>query len=294
MSRDRAESPSRRDHLKAIAMMVIGFSLVPGMDAIAKYLSGDYSVLQLGWARFVFHLLFVVPVVWVRHRHQIWPKRPGLQLARGVFQMAATLLFFAALSHMPIADALAILFAYPLLVTALSPILLGEYVRGIQWLAVAIGLGGVLFILRPDAGAFHSAGLLALGASVCFALYMITTRKVAGTSPPLVTLVYSAVVGAAVLTVATPWFWTPPRAADWALMVLIGLLAATGHFLIVKAFELAPASRIAPFGYVEIVSATALGYFVFGDFPDVWAFVGIAIIVIAGALVSYRPRSELV
>lgn len=273
-------------------MTVVGFSLVPGMDAIAKYLSGDYSVLQIGWARFVFHLAFVVPIVWWRHRTDIWPKLPWLQFARGVFQMSATLLFFAALSYMPIADALALLFAYPLLVTALSPVLLKEHVRGVQWVAIAIGLAGVLFILRPGAGAFHWSGVFALAASVCFALYMITTRRVAGSSPPLVTLVYSAVVGAVALSAIAPWFWIWPRPRDWALMILIGLLAASGHFLIVKAFELAPASRIAPFGYVEIVAATTLGYVVFDDFPDAWAFVGMGIIVVAGILVSYRAPSE--
>ena len=120
--------------------------------------------------------------------------------------------------------------------------------------------------------------------------YMITTRKVAGTSPPLVTLIYSAIVGAFVLTVGAPWFWKPPRPSDWALMVLIGVLAASGHFLIVKAFELAPASRIAPFGYAEIVSATILGYVVFDDFPDAWALIGISIIIAAGVLVSYPAR----
>lgn len=286
------EDRSRRDYWKAVAFTVVGFSLVPGMDAIAKYLSGDYSVLQIGWARFFFHLLFVAPIVWWRHRKEIWPKLPRHQLARGVFQMSATLLFFGALARMPIADALALLFAYPLLVTALSPLLLGEHVRGVQWLAIAIGLVGVLFILRPGVGAFQWAGVFALAASVCFALYVVATRKVAGTSPPLVTLVYSAIVGAVVLSLAAPWFWIPPAPSDWALMILIGFLAACGHFLIVKAFELAPASRIAPFGYVEIVAATALGYFVFGDFPDAWAFVGIGIIVAAGALVSYRAPSE--
>jgi drug/metabolite transporter (DMT)-like permease len=282
----------RRDYLKAIGLMVLGFSLVPGMDAIVKYLSGEYSVFQLSWVRFVFHLVFVLPIVWWRHRRAIWPRMPRLQLARGVLQLATTLLFFAAISHIPIADALALLFVYPLLVTALSPVLLGEHVRGTQWLAIAIGLVGVLFILRPGTGAFHWAGVFALGASVSFALYMITTRRVAGTSPPLVTLVYSAVVGAIVLTLGAPWFWIPPQPSDWALMMLMGLLAACGHFAIVKAFELAPASRIAPFGYVEIVAATALGYFVFGDFPDAWTFVGIGIITAAGVLVSYRAPSE--
>lgn len=283
---------TRRDDLKAVALTVVGFSLVPGMDAIAKYLSRDYSVLQLGWARFVFHLFFVIPVVWWRHPKDVWPKLPRLQLLRGVLQMSATLLFFAALRHMPIADALALLFAYPLLVTALSPVLLDERVRGIQWLAIGVGLIGVLFILRPGPAAFRWASVLPLAASVCFALYMITTRRVAGSSPPLVTLVYSALVGAIVLSLGAPWFWIPPRPRDWALMILIGLLAACGHFLIVKAFELAPASRIAPFGYVEIVAATTLGYVVFGDFPDAWAFVGIGIIIAAGILVSYRVPTE--
>jgi drug/metabolite transporter (DMT)-like permease len=282
----------RRDYLKAIGLTVVGFSLVPGMDAIAKHLSGEYSVLQIGWARFVFHLLFVVPIVLLRHRSEIWPTLPWLQFARGIFQMSATLLFFAALSHMPIADALALLFAYPLLVTALSPVLLGEHVRGSQWLAIGVGFVGVLFILRPGAGAFDGAGIFALVASVCFALYMIATRKVAGTSPPLVTLIYSAIVGAVLLTLGLPWYWTPPSASDWALMILIGFIAACGHFAIVKAFELAPASRLAPFGYIEIVSATTLGYVVFGDFPDAWAFVGVGIIILAGVMVSYKSSSE--
>lgn len=285
---------SHQDYLKAVALTVVGFSLVPGMDAIAKYLSSDYSVLQIGWARFVFHLVFVVPIVWWRHREDIWPKLPWLQFARGALQMSATLLFFAALSYMPIADALTLLFAYPLLITALSPVLLNEHVRGIQWVAIAIGLAGVLFILRPGTTTFHWSGVFALAASVCFALYIIATRRVAGSSPPLVTLVYSAVVGAIALSAAAPLFWIWPRPRDWALMVLIGLLAACGHFLIVTAFELAPASRLAPFGYVEIVAATTLGYFVFGDFPDTWAFVGMGIIVVAGVLVSYPAPSEAI
>lgn len=272
--------------------MIVGFSLVPGMDAIAKYLSADYSVLQIGWARFVFHLAFIVPIAWWRHRDRLWPARPGLQLARGLFQMSATLLFFAALAHLPIADALAVLFLYPLLVTALSPFLLSERVRRAQWLAVVVGLAGVVFVLRPGTDAFHWAGVYALGASICFALYMVATRKVAGTSPPVVTLVYSAVVGAALLTLGAPWFWVTPRPRDWLLMASIGLLAACGHFMIVKASELSLASRLAPFGYVEIVAATILGYVVFDDIPDAWAFVGIAVIIAAGVWVSAQAPAE--
>ena len=292
MTPGETRASQHNDYLKAIGLMVVGFSLVPGMDAIAKYLTGELSVFQLAWARFVFHFMFVFPVVWWRHRQELWPRRPGLQLARGTLQLAATLLFFAAIAHVPIADALALLFVYPLIVTALSPVLLGEHVRRSQWLAIVVGLAGVLLILRPGTGAFHWAGTFALAASVCFALYMIITRKVAGTSPPLVTLVYSAPVGATVLTLGAPWFWTPPRPSHWALMILMGLLAACGHFAIVKAFELAPASRIAPFGYVEIVAATALGYVIFGDLPDAWTFVGIGVICAAGVLVTYRAPRE--
>lgn len=287
-------SSARADELKAIGLMILGVSIVPGMDAIAKYLSAEYSVFQISWARFVFHVAFVLPLVWWRHRKDLWPRMPRTQLVRGIFQLSATLFFFAALAYMPIADALALMFAYPLIVTALSPWLLGEKVRGIQWTAVVMGLIGVLFILRPGTGAFHWAGVFALAASVCFALYMITTRQVAGTSPPLVSLVYSAAIGAFVLTLGAPSFWTPPRPAHWALMVLIGLIAAIGHFMVIHAFELAPASRVVPFGYVEIVAATVLGYLVFGDFPDQWSLVGIAIICAAGLLVSYRAPGEAV
>ena len=198
-----------------------------------------------------------------------------------------------AIARMPIADGLALLLSYPLIVTALSPILLGERVRRTQWIAVLAGLSGVLFILRPGLEAFQWSGGLALLAGASFALYVLTTRMVAGSSPPLVTLIYSAVVGALLLSIAAPFFWVAPRLSDWALMAAIGFLAALSHFLIVKAFELTPASRIAHFGYVEIVSATVLGYATFGDFPDAWAFLGMAIIIAGGVLVSYPGRKAI-
>jgi drug/metabolite transporter (DMT)-like permease len=286
-------SGSRRgDYAKAVALMIAGFSIVPGMDAIAKYLSAELPVVQIAWARFVFHLAFVLPIVLVRHRSVLWPRRPWLQLSRGAFQMTATILFFAAIARMPIADGLALLFSYPLIVTAFSPLLLGERVRRTQWMGVALGLVGVLSIVRPGFGMFQIAGVFALGAGGCFAMYVIATRKVAGSSPPLVTLVYSAIVGAAVLTLAAPSFWVAPHSSHWVLLVVIGFLAALGHLLIVKAFELAPASRIAPFGYFEIVAATMLGFFVFDDLPDLWTVCGMVVIVAAGLLVSYSTRSD--
>ncbi len=276
--------------------MVAGMMIIPGMDALAKYLSGTFPVWQLGWARFCFHLLFMTPALLLHHGWKdLWPRRPFLQLTRGGFQMAATLLFFAALSRLPIADALAILFAYPLIVTTLSPLMLGERVGWKRWLAVIAGFGGILLILRPGwavgselaaTSGVGWAGMLALGAALCFALYIVTTRQVSGTAPPLVTLAYSAVPGTVVLTVSAPLYWVWPAPGDWALMASMGLIAAFGHFLLVKAFELAPASLLAPFGYFEIVSATILGYLVFDDFPDPLAWVGIAIIVASGASLS--------
>lgn len=277
--------------LTGIFLMLAAMAVVPLMDGVAKHLSGSFPVLQVVWARYFFHLLILLPVVLWRHgANALLLRRPWLQIVRGGFLLGSTILFFAAIAVMPIADALALVFVAPLVVTALSPLILGERVGPRRWIAVSVGFAGVLVIVRPGLGAFQPGMLLALGAGVIYAFYSLATRKLSGSAPPLVTLAYTALLGALVMTAAVPAVWTPPDTTDLLWMVLMGALAAGGHFLVIKSFEYAEASLLAPLGYSEIVMATVVGYVFFGDFPDGWTWLGVAIVIASGVYVSVRER----
>lgn len=218
------------------------------------------------------------------------PQRIGLQLLRGVLLVCSTFTFFLAVKFMPLADALALAFISPLVVTALSPFLLGEKVGVRRFSAVGVGFLGALIIIRPGTGMMHWAAFLALGAGCTYALYVVMTRKLAGSAPPIVTLVYGALFGALVTSSALPMAWKAPTPAEWAWMAAIGGCAACSHYLIIRAYEGAPASLLQPFTYVEIVMATILGFTWFGDFPDRWTWIGIAILVASGSYISIRER----
>jgi len=277
--------------LVGILLMLGAMSVVPFMDAIAKQLSGHLPVLQLVWARYFFHFCLIFPVVMLRYGpRRMVPPRPLLQLLRGGLLLASTILFFAAIAEMPLADALALIFVSPLLVTALSPWVLGESVGPRRKLAVLVGFLGALLIIRPGAGAIQWPALLALGAGVVFGLYLLTTRRLAGSAPPLVTLTYSAAAGALIMSFVAPMVWVVPSLTDLAGMVMLGAIAAGGHFLLIKSFDFAPASLLAPFTYSEIIMTTLLGFVFFGDFPDSWTWAGIAVIIGSGVYISLRER----
>jgi drug/metabolite transporter (DMT)-like permease len=270
-------------------LMLAAMPIIPVMDATAKFLSDSYHTVQLVWARYFFHLLLFLPFVLWRYRSRLFrPSRPGLQLLRGTMLMTSTGLFFAAIALMPLADTLAVVFIYPFVITALSPFVLDERVGPRRWMAVTTGFVGALIIIRPGAGILSAGVPFAVAAGAVYACYALSTRKLAGTDPPLVTLTFTGLVGAAVTTLALPFVWVTPQLADWPLMLLLGLCAATGHLCFIIAHEKATASQLAPLGYSEIVSATLLGYAVFGDFPDSLTWLGIAVIVASGVYISLR------
>lgn len=274
-----------------IFLMIAATQIVPVMDGLAKYLSPRYPAWQLTWSRFFFHLLVLLPVVLLRFDwRELWPQKPFLQIARGAFLMVATALFFAALRTVPLTDALALLFCYPLIVAVLSPFLLGERMAPSHWAAVVLGFLGVLVILRPGFVTLEWGSILALLGGVAYSLYFLATRRLSKTAHPLVTLAYTAVFGAVVLTMAAPAYWVSPRLSDLPIMAGIGIAAASGHFLLILAFERAPASVLAPLGYAEIFMATAIGYFVFDDFPDRWTWIGIAMVIASGSYVLVREK----
>jgi len=270
-------------------MLLVGLQLLPVVDGLARHLSTEYSVLLLAWGRYTSHLVAVLPVALWRHgRAALWPPSPWLQLLRGALLVLATLCFFGAVARMPVADSIAVVFVYPFIVTAASALLLGESVGVRRWSAVAAGFLGVMVVARPG-GSFDPMGtVLALGAGTSFAAYTLITRHLAGRAPPLVGLTFTAVVGAIAMNLALPWTWQPVSAGAGGLMLLMGLLTATGHGLVMRAYETAPASLLAPLGYSEIVGAVLVGVVLFGEFPDAVTWLGIAIIAASGVYISLR------
>ena len=285
-SRHTATTSADRPAL-GITLMVTGMLIVPMLDACAKILSEDYTVLQVSWARFAFHFAWLLPIVtWRGHRWWQMPRSPWLHLARSGFLLLATVCFFLSIRTVPIPNALALLFVSPIVVTLAAPVLLGERFSPPRVAAAGIGLVGVLIVLRPGTADFSPMALFAVAAGCCYAMYILTTRRVAGEGPPLVTLFYTAVVGFSMLSLLMPWVWIWPDARGWGLMALMGLLAALGHFLVIQACEYADASLLSPYNYTEIIGATAISYWLFGYFPDLWVWLGIAVICGTGIAIS--------
>ena len=277
--------------LFGIALVIAGSQLLSMMDGVAKYLAGEYPVLQVSWARFVFHVLCVLPVVFWRHGLRwLWPRHVGLHLGRGGLQLSATVFFFASLAHISIVDAVAMVFVAPLVVTILSPWALGEQVGVRRIAAAVVGFCGILLVIRPGTGVFHWASLLALGSGISLACFLLLTRKMSGAAPALVTLTFTGLFGALALSAALPFFWQPVTLQALSLMVLLGVLAAGGHLLIIKAYETSPASLLAPFGYSEIIAATLISYAVFAELPDVWGWLGIGVVISSGVYIWVREQ----
>lgn len=283
--------PARENHLAGATLMVAAMAVLPFNDALAKHLSAFYPVLFIVWARFLSHFLILLPIVWLRHGPAaLWPRQPGLQILRGFVQVLSVVFFFAAITTIPLADAMALLLTAPVLVTALSPLMLGEHVGPRRWAAVLAGFAGALILIRPGFGGLDTGSVMALCAGVSHAFYNLLTRKISGTSPPLVTLAFTAVVGTVAMSVLVPFQWVTPDIAHVPLLAGVGVIAACGHFLLIRAFEHAPASILAPFLYAELLSATVIGYIWFDDFPDFWTWTGMAVIVGSGIYISWRER----
>jgi len=275
---------------RGIALMVGAMMVVPFMDALAKLLSSRYPVLQLVWARFFFHFLLVLPIALWRHGGSVLAAPPPtLQIGRGLCLMGATICFFGAIRTIPLADAIALIFFDAVIIVILSAVLLKEKVPPGRLVASVIGLSGVLLIVQPGFGNFQWASLLALAAAFFFALYFLSTRYLSGNTPPLVMLAWQGVGGFVVMSALVPLVWVSPTPADLAMMGALGVIGASGHLLLIRAFEYAEASLLAPFLYTEIIMQVLLGYWLFGDIPNRWAVSGIALIIGVGVYLSLGP-----
>lgn len=287
MSKGRPAHP-----LIGIGLMLGAMAVLPLLDVIAKFLGQQgMPVMQIVWARLFFGAWMTLPfALRLAGVRGLVPNMPLMHGVRASFMVAATAFFFWALHYLPIADTLAIFFVQPLVLTLLSPIVLGEHVGLRRWVAVLIGFIGTLIIIRPGFQELNPGVFLALGSGTCLAIYLLLTRKIAGSAPAMVTTFYTTLSGAIITSVIVLFVWVPPTPAQWGLFVLLSFIANGGHYLIVKSYDHAEASLLAPLAYTEMVMATFAGWYFFGDFPDLWTFVGVAILIACAIYISWRER----
>jgi drug/metabolite transporter (DMT)-like permease len=290
-------------HVKGMAIMVLSVLLLPFMDAIGKWLAmmDNMPPATVTFMRFFIQsvLMFLVLIVMggfvaLRTTHLAG------NLVRGALMGFGGTCFFTAVKYMPLADAMAVFFAEPLILTLLSAIFLKEKVGWRRFSAVGIGLIGTMIVIQPSFEIFGAVSLLPLATAVTFAIYLILNRKYGAKESPLVMQFYAGIGGAflaglamvfgTALGVADLTFSLPHSLQPWLLLLLLGTIGTVSHLLVVQAFKLAPASMLAPFQYLEIVNAVLVGLIVFGDFPTPSKWFGIAIIVGSGFYVFMRER----
>ena len=279
------------DERRGILWMLLTMFLYVSMNAIAKELMLTYPVPQVVWARYFFQMVFVILILRHRLPKVIVTGSLKLQLGRSVMLLCSSALFFTAMSLLPLADITAVMFVGPLLVTALSMPVLGERVGPRRWTSVAVGFVGALIIIRPGVGVMHAAALLPLGAAFAYAFYETTTRLLSRTDRAITTLVYSASIGAFATSFVAPFYWLPPDPMAWFMLAAMGVLAGSGHFAVIKAFEAAPAATVTPFGYSTLLWAIFYGFILFDELPDAWTLVGAGVIILSGLYIFNRERS---
>jgi drug/metabolite transporter (DMT)-like permease len=275
--------------LTGIAMALVAMFLFSGMDGLSKYLAVDYHPIEIAAMRQFFTTLALLPFL-ARSPLALRTTRPLLQIGRGLCMFCSSILFIVGLSHLPIADASAIGFVSPLLVTALSIPLLGEKVGIRRWAAVIIGFTGVMIVVRPGTGAFNPAALYPLVSAAAWALGLILTRIMRNSDPVLTTIFYSTLVGLIIGGAALPFVWRTPDLTGLGLMAAMGLLSAISQTMLISAFARAAASILAPFSYSQMVWSTLIGYFVFATLPDALTWIGAAIVIASGIYTLHRER----
>ena len=277
-------------------MMIIAMLLLPGIDAIAKWLAGSISPGQISWSRFFFQLVLLTPFIF-RTKGPWLTASLYLHAMRGGLIAAATVLFFTGLIYLPIAEAISIFFIEPMLVTLLSVVVLRERIGIRRLSAIAIGFCGAIIIIRPTFSEVDWAVMYPVGAALCFSFYILLTRKLVRYEEPIRLQFFAGVFGCLVMSIAllagtysqfdmlTAVY---PTTDQWLLLGGLGLIATVGHLLIVYAFRHAPVGVLAPFQYVEIIGATVYGLLLFNDFPNLLTWVGILIITGSGVYIFYR------
>lgn len=277
----------------AIGLMIAALFCYTVIDSCAKLMvQAGLPPMEVVFVRYAGQFILVLAFFLPRERRALVKTRNlKLEVARGLFLLGSTIFNFIAVVYLPLTITSAISFTMPLILCALSIPLLGETVGWRRWLAIGVGFLGVMIIVRPGTEAFHPAVLLSLGTAVCAALYNLSTRRLAGVDSTSAQQFYAA--GVATVCVLPfslgGWVW-PTDPLIWGCFVVIGVAALIGHLFITTAHRYAPASVLAPFGYLQIFFMTGASWLVFNQPPDIWIYIGAPIVMASGLYIWLRER----
>ena len=279
--------------IMGVFLMLGAMAVLPGIDVIAKMLGQQgLPVLQIVWARLALGALMTLPfALRIAGPRGLWPARPYYHLIRAGLLVAATYCFFLSLKWLPIADALAIFFVQPLIVTVLSALILREAVGPRRWAAVAVGFIGTLIIIRPGFAEVNPGAGFAFAAGAFLACYFVMTRSIAGQAHAMVTTFQTSLLGGLILSILIVPVWQSPSLTQWGMFAALAFIATFGHLMIVRAYDHAEASLLAPLAYTEMITSVVLGWWFFNDFPDRWTFLGVGILISCAIYISMRERA---
>jgi drug/metabolite transporter (DMT)-like permease len=275
--------------LRGIVLMCGSAMFFPIMNGTAKYLGTKYPMEEVIWIRILSHLVFVTAFFVPQYGWSIVKsKRLKTQLGASLLLFLSTFSFFQSVGAIPLAEATAITFVGPLMVTVLAVPLLGEKTSLFRMVCVVCGFLGALLVIRPGTEVFHIGSLLVVLSALLYALYQIATRKLSGFDRPETSVIYSGVIGSLAMSAMVPFYWkTPESLLDMGLMLSLGVLGGIGHYLVARALRITKASVIAPFHYLQIIFAVFYGYLVFNNLPDLLTVAGSAIISAAGIAICW-------
>lgn len=281
----------RNDSLRGIALMAAGMFLFSGVDTIAKFLTETIHPVQIVWVRQLGLLLGVVLLIAIRGLTVLHSKHPKLQIGRGVLAAISATLFIIGVGFVPLADAVAITFVAPFMVTVMGALILREPVGIHRWAAVTIGFLGVLIVIRPGTGVIHPAAFLLIVAAAAFALRQVLSRLLAGDDTAQTTVAYTAIVSWGLLCIPLPFVWQMPATGlEIKLLIAMAIIAAFAETLVIMALDAAQAVVVAPVQYSLLIWGTLYGFFIFGQLPDGWTWAGALIIVATGIYTLNRER----
>lgn len=277
----------------AILLVLCACLLFSCLDTSAKYLVlSGMDAAFVAWARFAGHLALALLLFRAWNNPRLFRvKSLPMQVVRGMFLFGSTAFNFFALRTLQLAETMSISFFAPMVITALAGPLLGEWAGWRRWLAVAIGLVGVLVITRPGFGAFHVGHVFALCSMLSYCLYAIMTRHMGATETPESLIFYSALTPVILMAPVVPYTASMPASGfHWLILLSLGVYGGVGHWLLIRAFRLATASALAPYPYSQMIWMIGFGYLVFAQLPDGWTLAGAAIIVASGLYIVYREH----
>lgn len=287
--------PRHERPLQGVLLLVCAEACFAALDTTVKVVGALVSVLLVAWFRYTFQAVATTLVVrpW-QHPHLLHTKHPWLHVLRGLLLLTVSLLSFWTVQLMPLAEFTALLMLTPLVVTLGGASLLKEQVGALRWLLVLGGFLGAMLVVRPGSGLFGWVSLLPLLAVAAYAAFQLLTSHLARSERAMSMHLFTGWVGAGLLTLALPWFWA--AVTDWSTLALLlgaGVAGTVGHFLLILAFERAPASTLSPYLYAQIGFAMLYGWWFFGHWPDQLALGGIALIVVCGATSAWLAARQV-